>query len=196
MTELTLKKNDTPTIFNKEMAIGFLGASLFTVLLPTIGGALLLLGASTLIGGLLGKGRMENEKSDGKTVSDKPPFWNKSTIIGGLIGLKAAGLVGVATGLIGVGAGVAVATVAPPVGAGLAILGLVAAAASMIISPILGAYIGNKHGRDEERKEFAEALVQQPQVFRQPGYAMDMNPAFAAEIERQKALAALQDKAR
>jgi fluoride ion exporter CrcB/FEX len=66
---VTLRVNETPTIFNKEMAIGFL---LFNVV-------------GALIGGFIGKERMASEASEGRQLGT-PSFWNKEAAIGGLLG--------------------------------------------------------------------------------------------------------------
>ena len=68
--QLTLKVNDEPTYFNKEMAIG-------TVIAPVIG---------TLIGGYIGKRRMEKEKTEGRITTDEPSAWNKDTLLGAGLG--------------------------------------------------------------------------------------------------------------
>jgi fluoride ion exporter CrcB/FEX len=67
--EVTLKVNETPTIFNKEMAIGFL---LFNVV-------------GALVGGFIGKERMAREAQEGRRL-DAPSFWNKEAALGGLLG--------------------------------------------------------------------------------------------------------------
>jgi hypothetical protein len=190
MTELRLKKTDEPTIFNKEMALGFFTAGLLAA--GTGGFALPIVVFGTLIGGFLGKSRIENERHEGKVVSDKPSFWNKDTFLGGFLGhvagnLVAGTIIAVAVGTLkitGTMLTTAMASTVAPV-----------AVAAIVAGTLLGAYIGGRHGQKVEREEFAEAAMQQPQVMRQPGYAMEMNPAYAQEIERQRALAAQQGKA-
>src|SRR5437763_1367640 len=84
---LRLKTNHNPSIFNKDM---FLGGLLGSLIAPgwgaIVGGA---------IGGLFGKNRQEKENREGKLVSE-PSFWNKDTLIGGIVGNAIGAVAGLA----------------------------------------------------------------------------------------------------
>jgi hypothetical protein len=95
--KVIIRTNEQPTIFNKEMVIGFL--------------AFHAIGA--VVGGFIGKNRMVREQNEGKRL-DKPSFWNKEAAIGGLLGIYAGVL---ATFFLAAGiGGIAAAVIA---GAGL-----------------------------------------------------------------------------
>lgn len=140
--ELILKTKDEPTFWNKEAAIGLL------VAFP-VGG---------IIGGFIGKNRMEKEKKAGKVVSDESSFWNKDTLLGGLIGnvggaiaggiIAAVALIGMAyTGQVPTNA---MADLVLTAGAGLA--GMAGLAG--------GAYWGGNAGIERQKTEFEEAKSQ------------------------------------
>ena len=154
---LTLKVNDQPTWLNKEMAIG-------TLLFPIVG---------TLIGGYIGKERMERELKEGRPVSASPSFWNKDTLLGASIGYALTGLIFMATTITAV-AGTA-ATGSPVVGG----LGALAMSASLVVPTILGAYLGGKHGQNRQVAEYAEA-TQQTIV---QGLSQTMSPEIAQAVE-------------
>lgn len=74
---LILKTDEKPTFFNKEAAIGFF-------IDPILG---------TSVDGVVGRERMKQEQVFGKVVS-KPSIFNKSAILGGLIGSSLAAIGG------------------------------------------------------------------------------------------------------
>ncbi len=118
---LILKTDEQPTIFNKEMVIG-------TLIAPGLG---------TIVGGYIGKQRMEREAISGK-IMDKPSLANKDALLGWLAG-----------GLVGGIAALVLATTAPA-------LALVA----MIATPVVGAVIGARRGKETQGIEYAQALAQ------------------------------------
>lgn len=185
---LILKTNKKPTMFNKEMAIGFL--------LPSAG-----LGG-TILGGIIGKERMERELIQGKLI-DKPSVFNKSALIGGLIGAKAGLLIGAITAA----ALIATTEVATP---GIMTAAMVTAEATAatslaaIILPALavaaagfaiGAYIGGRKGKKTQEKEYAEALAQNEEKARAQSIGLGLEQeqglgkSHAAEILRQREIA-------
>lgn len=192
--ELTLKTNKEPSWFNKEMAIGALIGIASPVGLGIVGLATL---AGAAIGGVIGKNRMEKEKVEGKTVSDKPSFWNKDSAIGGLLGYM-GGAIGagftLVSSLIGAGVAVEAGMTAGALIAAAATGALVAAGVVWAGSIALGTFIGGRRGQKVEREEFAQAAAQQSQVFRQPGYSMQYSTGHAAQLEQQ--LAQSQEKTR
>jgi hypothetical protein len=118
--KLILKTQDKPTIFNKDMLLYGLTASIFA------GPAGLVIGG--LAGGYIGKKNIEKANSEGKEVGT-PSSFNKKMVIGGLLSRGVAGLV-----LAGMG-------VAAP---GLLIgTGIVAAGA------VIGGKIGKKEQQQE-----------------------------------------------
>ncbi len=194
---LILKKNDAPTLFNKDMVLGGLAAAaatFFTGGTFLVGGAII--GGGALIGGFLGEKRMEREAIEGKVVGE-PSFWNKDTLIGGLIGGISAPIVA------GIGALVAaalVAVVAPasPAILGAAVLGLAVGGAGAIAT---GTYIGGKMGESRMANELNDARQQNivnelskssgPQVAQAVEYAManDKTKNWTQHIENERALA-------
>ncbi len=143
--ELKLKVTDEPTYFNKEMAIG-------TLLVPVIG---------TIIGGYLGKRRMEKEKAEGRTTSDEASAWNKDTLLGAAIGRVAGAILGAGLGLI--------TTVALGPVAGLAVH-----IASEIAGIAIGGSIGSKEGIRRQDSDFVQAQHQQSEAA--IGNAMNRSP--------------------
>ena len=74
--QIRYKPFHSPSMFNKEMAIGtMLGLS---VPIPGVNvlTALGIAGGAGLIGGLIGKNRMKKEEVEGKLVSNNPSGWN------------------------------------------------------------------------------------------------------------------------
>jgi hypothetical protein len=166
------------------MAIGGLLGSLFG---PIFGTA-----AGMMIGGFIGKNRMEVETTQGRKVSDTPSFWNKDTLLGGLIGLVSGGLVG----MVIAAAGIAIAASGGPIaGLSLAAAGLLAGTA---VATFAGAVIGGKHGQKRLLDDYRQAALQEQQ--RQPAATpdfsveLDMQPgkSFAQDIELQRKQAATQ----
>jgi hypothetical protein len=165
--ELRLRVTDTPTIFNKEMAIG-------TLLFPGLLG--------TIIGGLVGKERMEWEFKDGRRVSSDPSFWNKDTLLGGLIGYSMVAIIGMIT-----------AVFAFPE---ITILGLAAiGVGSGAVGTVIGAWVGGKHGQDRMEHEYRSAVVQQvsqnasPEVAQAVEHAMEHKKDWGKKILEEKLLA-------
>lgn len=169
---LILRKDDKPTYFNKEMAIGFF-------INPVIG---------TIVGGIIGKKRMEHEFTEGKIVR-KPSAVNKSALLGGLIGANAGALVSMA---------VLMATTTAVSAAGIAAVGglLPIAAIAMPAAIIIGAFIGGKKGKETQQNEYALAIQQseegirvEPSIRRglEQAYEQNLNQHHAEEILRKRA---------
>lgn len=131
---------DEPTFWNKEAIIGT-----FMLPIPVVG---------TVVGGLVGKARMERESQFGKPI-DPPSFWNKDTYIGAIAAIIPA----IVAGLAGFFIGGALGTGLGPLGliGGAALGGLIGSASTMVA----GAAIGGVMGKERIRKEYsaAEALV-------------------------------------
>lgn len=204
---LILHTDKKPTMFNKNMAIGLLLAPL------PIAGVLPLLTVTTAliagtIGGIIGKFRMKRELEEGKEVRE-PSAFNKSALIGGLIGGKIAGVIN-----FGMMATAAEAISMPEVGAmTVAMIPAAVTAATSIASILLpalaiavtavaiGAFIGGRIGKKQQEKEYAEALQQQSeQKARVPsmGIGLEQEPSLskshAAEILKERARAQAQLK--
>jgi hypothetical protein len=205
--QLTLRKNETPTVFNKEMAIGIVTG---LMVLPH---ALFFAAIGGIIGGIMGKSRMQKEQMQGKTVSDSPSFWNKNTLLGGMLGSNLGLLIGVgiSMAIIGVTAGagtpVAAAIAAGETATAKILLAKIAPAVigtmltSWLGGTAIGAWIGGKHGQSVEREEFAHAAAQQQmsqEKSRAPAQEVERSasPAYSAQIERERELAAAQQNAR
>ncbi|MGO9108342.1 MAG: hypothetical protein ACLP9L_03835 [Thermoguttaceae bacterium] len=170
--QLTLRVNETPTIFNKEMAIGFL---LFNV-------------PGALIGGFMGKERMASEAREGRQLGT-PSFWNKDAAIGGLLGLH-----------LGVAAAFIAASLATPLFA--TAIAAVAVAGAGLIGLTIGGSWGKHWQKQEyaqavqERGEglkgpmpsLVNGIVQEVQMDRGPARS------FAAQIEAERLKAASQQK--
>jgi hypothetical protein len=174
---LVLKKNESPTYFNKEALIG-------TLLAPGIG---------TIIGAMIGKSRMEEEAVNGKVVTDKPSFWNKDALLGGLLGDLVGAAIFVA--VVGITAVSALVTGAPVVlGAGAIAAGLGWAA-----SVAAGVYLGGKSGEVSEKKQFDQAKQQtivyhisqtvSPEVGKAVEYSMQHNKEWGKQVTEDRLLA-------
>lgn len=133
---LTLKTQNQPTVFNKEMVIGT-----FLVPIPIIG---------SVIGGMVGKRRMEQENVSGKTVSNDPSRINKDAVLGGLLGLIGGSI---ASNVL---VAAAVMITGAPVGAAIG----AAAVATWAAGGLIGAAIGSNHGVKQELHEFKTAKNQ------------------------------------
>lgn len=159
---LYLKVTDTPTWWNKEAAIGLIGAG------P--------LGA--FVGGLIGKDRMERENRDGRAVSSTPSFWNKDTLLGGLLGNLTGALIGLGIATIILFS----AEVLPS----LAMVQL-GASAMAVAGAAVGVYLGGKKGQAREQQEYAQA-AQQPESAHQPAKSMEQSKTLSltTEIERER----------
>lgn len=172
--DLKLKVKTEPTMFNKEMLIG-------TILFPIVG---------TVIGGMIGKRRMEDEKNNGKMVSEETSSWSKETIIGGLLGLIGGHLIGnlVATALFA----------ANPAAA------LVGYAATALGGALIGGYVGAEQGVKRQKQEYQEAKHQVREheitqaVTRQMAVeeALGHNVEHASVIDAERQMLAMQQKHR
>lgn len=175
---LVLKKNESPTYFNKEALIG-------TLLAPGLG---------TIIGAMIGKSRMESEATSGKVVTDKPSFWNKDALLGGLLGdLVGAGII---IAVVGIGAVSSIVAGAAPV-----VLGATAVAAGLgwAASVAAGVYLGGKSGEASQKKEFEEAKQQtivdhishkvSPEVGKAVEYSMQHNKEWGKQVTEDRLLA-------
>jgi len=169
--ELRLKTNAEPTIFNKEMVIG-------TLIFPIVG---------TFIGGWIGKNRMAREQREGRPVSATPSFWNKDTLLGGLLGSYLVMGVSFALDITG------------PVGQ---VLGAIVSLAGVVA----GAYIGGKHGEKRMEREYEQARQQQvvqqisqnvsPEMAQAVEYRMAHDKQWAKQALEEKLLAAAQENVR
>lgn len=204
--EMTLKTDHKPSIFNKDMLLGGLLGLAATIFVPgstavaaIAAGAIAVGGA--VIGGVIGKKRLEDENKFGKKVGE-PSFWNKDTLIGGLIGFMGAGLAAVATGIIAIGGTVAAGAAAPAAAPVVAGLGLAAVGAAAIGSPILGAYIGGNIGKRRQARELEEAKQQfivenisrnvGPEIGQAVAYTMEHNKQWGKQVLEEKLMAAQQ----
>lgn len=191
--ELRLKTNHNPSIFNKDMLLGGLLGALVPASLP--GGFVLTTAAiigGALTGGAIGRHTQEVENREGKRVGE-PSFWNKDTLLGGLIGNTIGAAVGVA----------AFFTIAA---AGAPLVGAAVLAASWIGGATLGTMIGGKSGKSRQAAEFEMAKRQQigahisqsvsPEIGQAVEYTMEHNKSWAKDVLEQKLLAATQEPVR
>ena len=209
--ELKLKTNKEPAWFNKEMAIG----GLLGLEIPVVGLFTAIPGA--ILGGWIGKNRMENEKLHGKPVSDTPSFWNKDTLLGGAMGWITAGFigVGVAVGIVfaanpGIFSGAFDAAQAPQLIESTFHMSTtalrLATTAIMAGGAVLGAYLGGKHGEKRQMAEYEQAKQQQivqqlsqnvsPEVGQAVGYRMEHDKQWAKQMLEEKLMAAGQQNTR
>gem|GEM_PF-4782513 len=202
--ELTLKTNTTPSYFNKDTALGgmlglVVGGLALNLFIP--GGGLIAAAAGAVVGGMMGKKRQEHENAHGKQVGE-PSFWNKDTVIGGLIGIALAGVAALATGLVAIGGTAAVAAAAPAAAPVVAGLGLLAMAAAVVGAPILGTYIGGRMGKKRQERELEEAKQQtivenisrtvSPEIGQAVAYTMEHNKQWGKQVLEDKLLASAQ----
>lgn len=154
--DLRLPIKDEPTYLNKEAAIGFL---LFNI-------------PGAILGGLLGKERMQRESRDGRLASE-PTIWNKDMALGA------------AAGVFLMSAGALVGALAA--GFGGFFLG---AAATVIVGAVIGGNYG-KNRMAEERQEALALRERTMQLSAQPeqavGVSMD-TPSYARSTTREEAL--------
>lgn len=148
---LTLQPNYTPTIFNRDMAIGALLVAAIPFTAP-LGVGLAVTAAAGVLSGLLGKIRMERENVEGKKAKT-PSMWNKKTLIGGLIGINAAQVIGPIASAVTT---LLVATGSPAASLLAMGAGLLAGGASVIIPTL----VGGRMGQVEMEHEYQTALLQ------------------------------------
>lgn len=176
---LKLQTHHNVTIFNKDMMLG----ALVGLIVPGFGPVALGAAAvGALIGGFVGKNRLEKENHEGKVVTT-PTYLNKDTLIGGLLGSK----IGVTVGLLALGtiigalAGPGLLSAVGEAG-GIEVVKAMAPEAVMklvepFIQPIIaafgagaatflaatgaGAYFGAKAGYKQMEREFDMAQEQQ-----------------------------------
>lgn len=182
---LILKKNETPTYFNKEAAIGFF-----------IGGGPI----GALVGGFMGKSRMESEAITGKVIKE-PSFWNVDTLLGGLIGLNLGVIAGAITHVALAAA--AVATAAPTLTTAamisatpLALVGLAAIPLMGAAGAALGAYLGGESGMEEMKQEQLQAIAQQTSRAQSYGRAPQQQVEYNHEVSQDHAKKLQEDRAR
>lgn len=193
---LKLRTNNTPTMFNPEMMLGGLIGAMFGGF-PVMA---LTVATGALIGGWLGKKRLENENRDGKDVVP-PTGWNREAAIGGIAG-HFIGQVAAAMAFIGV-SGVSLAGGTFPAEASLA-PAAGAAFASWLGSTAIGTWIGSRVGRRRMAQEYlmaAQQLAAEQQVkttgLEQTQQGVDApGKSFAQQIEAERALAAAQQAGR
>ncbi|MGE0753555.1 MAG: hypothetical protein AB7L92_00160 [Alphaproteobacteria bacterium] len=175
---IRVQTDDKPTIFNKEMAVGAILASLIPV--PIFPASVIAIGGASLVGGLIGRERMKNEYRVGKEVSSEPSFFRKDTIIGGFIG-AAVGLVAA------IFAGAALGGTAMALGA-TAATAMGIAGAALIATPLLGAVIGgykaSANAQEREREQFLLGKFHIHEQARQQERAQDIRPQFEQQVAK------------
>ena len=201
--ELVLRQDDTPTIFNKHMAIGALLGNIAGGILGGMAGGAYgsyagrLLGSAIvgLIAGVKHKTEMEHDLNEGKIVS-KPTSWNKDTLLGGLIGWMIGGaLIGFAAAAL-VSSGVTIT-------AAVATSAVAASLITLVAGTAFGAIIGGKHGKHVMAKEYEEAqrqLAEQQAAARAPQLEQEQSReptrSFAKQIEHERQQATAGQKSR
>jgi len=133
---LTLPTNERPTFWNKDALLGFL---IFFI-------------PGMLIGGFIGKHRMERDLVQGKEV--KPPhLFNKDAAIGALLGLTLVSCLAFT-------------------------IPFSALFISSAIAAVAGGFIGGKHGEQQMAKEYAAAQ----QFAQQKNMSQGVSPVRANQI--------------
>lgn len=169
--ELRLQTNERPKFINDELALSLLATSL----IPVTAFAALPIAVCTslgcaLVGGYLGKRRMEQELAEGKKI--KPPsLFNKQMLFGALIGANIGGLLGEAGVALVVGTKAATATV-------LLVSGIVGA-----VGAFVGGVAGGLGGKDKMKDDYQEAKRQQwtKEHSREPELAQDIELSNSRE---------------
>ncbi|MEK6746563.1 MAG: hypothetical protein ABL867_02545 [Rickettsiales bacterium] len=190
---LILSTNKKPTMFNQEMAIGFL-------INPIIG---------TIVGGIIGKKRMEHELAEGKIVRE-PTAVNKSALLGGLIGAAVAGVINagimmatIATETISTSGIVTAAMIPAAATATTSIAALLLPALAIAATAItIGSYIGGQMGKKTQAAEYAQAVQQyneqktnlSPSHSLEQAYEQNVGKNHVAEILKERALAQAKQK--
>jgi hypothetical protein len=184
---LRLDKPQKPSIFNRDMLIGlFAGALIPSMFIGAIAGA--------LIGGFMGKSRIEKENQHGKDAHP-PSFWNKKTVIGGLAGfhvgaliagaiaISAIAIVGIPIAAIGTVGGVAAMGLTGAQAGTLALAGL-ASIVSIVGGTVAGTFMGGKVGKTEMTEEYQQALVQQTERERTLANARTKEPGLSVAQDK------------
>ena len=187
---LRLKTDQTPTIFNKDMAVGaLLGNILGRALCMTLGGGPASIAFSGLVSavssayfsGQAGKRQMELDNEFGKAIH-KPKFWNKDALLGGLIGSVVAGFGLRAMLLLGT------STIVP----GMAVAAITLTFASIIGGVIVGGNAGKRH----MEQELMQAMQQDHGKSHSMSPSRAMEPELSAEQSRASSYTAQLDAAR
>ena len=145
--QMIVPATQEPTFWNRDAIVGaYISSFGKAILTPFVGPALGLVLSylpGVIIGGLMGKSRMENDKMSGKIVSE-PTFFNKS-IFTGLLVSSIINTVAVTGAHFALGA--SFLTYALPItGAALAVT-------------LIGGIMGGVAGKDRLTKEYEEAKV-------------------------------------
>jgi hypothetical protein len=157
MAELKIPQTEEPTLLNKDAVIGAGLAQLLTIplsfvadfVVPGSGSpvAISMITAGGLIGGKIGKTRMEDEVLNGKEVST-PTIFNKTAVAYGFGATFAVGIIATLT------AAVALVANSPALMeiAGLPVVG------AMLGAPFLGAAYGAFSGKAEMQRDYDQAI--------------------------------------
>jgi hypothetical protein len=173
---LKLHTHHHVTLFNKDMLLGgLMGAFLFAAGPGFAVPAVALTAATSLIGGLIGRKRLQKENHEGKVVTT-PSLINKEAIIGGMAGAQVGLWVGLAAVATIVGLLVMPELVAK-VGAEAITKDMLIQTLQESVNPLitavgawltsiasgagLGAYVGAKAGYKRMAREFDMAQEQQ-----------------------------------
>lgn len=164
---IKVKVHARPTLFNKEMAIGFFAAGLVPV--KNTLASLALSAGGMIVGGFAGKGRMENELVDGKKLSANPSIANKDMVLGGLLGAWGGAM---ATGvLLGL-------EKSPTVGTLLALMGGGAA---------IGGVMGGISGKNKEQYSYDVARRDAAQQEKSKAYEKEREAEYAHDVKKDHA---------
>lgn len=185
---LVLKTNATPSYFNKDTLLGLL-----------IAGPL-----GVVVGAFVGKRRLEDERVNGKIVTQTPSFWNKDTLLGGLLGSIASG-VAASLSFFAITGATMTAVVAGVVLAPAALLTGAAVAGTLALGGIaLGAYAGGKLGQSRLTYEYEEAKKQHivnhitrtvsPEVGKAVEYSLEHNKEWGKQVSEDRLLAEAQQQ--
>lgn len=186
--ELTARTNETPTYFNKEMAIGALIGTAIPGGLPL---TLVGMAAGATLGGYVGKNKMDEEQAHGKKIKE-PSFWNKEALLGGLAGWVVGKVANIAIVGSMLAAGAAPAAI------------LVTALATVAITAAVGTYIGGKTGEKRMQVEYEQAQKQNimqslglstsPDLTQDVQLAQAAQKSYAQQIEQERLLAQQQQR--
>ena len=195
--ELVLNTHRNPTYFNKEMAIG-------AFLVPLFGGGVISLVGGAVLGGLIGKQRIEREALAGKHIDEQHNWLNKDMLLGALIGHAIGralvfGALAMQIATSGIGTATSLATT-------MAIVTpLMPAAAFMVLAAsAIGAFIGNKLDERHHAAEVAQAKQQtivrhvsrtvSPEAGQAMEYALDHQKDWSKGVLEDRMLADAQQR--